>query len=147
MNNRWATIIEEKHGTMPHAELLVQAQKLALANGHTFTKHDGQPFAELLDLEDEVAELAQALRNGEGLRAMHNEMGDVIFSLLNICRASGIDFNAALETFTSRWLARKTLQEQLIFDAGYTWANVPHEVNERIWQQVKAQLKQQEMAA
>jgi tetrapyrrole methylase family protein/MazG family protein len=144
MSERFAQSAKAKLGTMSTSKVMIEAQRSALVLGHTFSKYDGQPFPELLDLEDETKELAQAIRENEGKKAISNEVGDVIFSLLNICRAYEIDFDEALENFAKRWLTRKSIQEDFIFEAGFNWGNVPLEVSEEIWQKVKKQLKQQE---
>jgi len=145
--HRWAAPAKAKLGTMPSARLLIDAMREALMNNHTFTKYDGQDHAELLDLEDEVRELGDAIRNGEGEVAVRNEIGDVIFSMLNVCRAYGVDFDEALDTFASRWLTRKALQEEMIAERGFAWDTIPHEINDEIWQELKQTLKQQETAA
>ncbi len=144
MTDRWAVATQAKLGTLPTARLLVEAMKSAVMHNHTFTKYDGQPDAELLDLEDEVKELTQAIREKEGPKAIQGEIGDVIFSLLNVCRAQNIDFDEALESFAKRWLTRKAMQEEQVFARGFTWETLPLDVSEEIWQSVKKQLKQQE---
>jgi uncharacterized protein YabN with tetrapyrrole methylase and pyrophosphatase domain len=147
MQDRWAAPAKAKLGTMPTARLLIEAMASARLQNHTFTKYDGQPHAELLDLEDEVRELGAAIRDNEGEVAVRNEMGDVMFSVLNMCRAYGIDFDEALDAFATRWLNRKATHEEHIFAQGYTWQTVPTDVNDAVWQSVKKQLKQQENQA
>jgi uncharacterized protein YabN with tetrapyrrole methylase and pyrophosphatase domain len=145
--HRWATPAKAKLGIMPSARLLIEAMREARMNNHTFTKYDGQQHAELLDLEDEVRELGDAIRNGEGEVAVRNEIGDVIFSMLNVCRAYGVDFDEALDTFATRWLTRKALQEEMIAARGYAWDTIPHDISEEIWQELKKTLKKQETQA
>ena len=145
--HRWAAPAKAKLGTMPSARLLIEAMAQARMNNHTFTKYDGQDYAELLDLEDEVRELGDAIRNGEGEVAVRNEIGDVIFSMLNVCRAYGVDFDEALDKFATRWLTRKALQEEMIAERGFAWDTIPLEISEKIWQELKKKLKQQETQA
>lgn len=145
--HRWAAPAKAKLGTMPSARLLIDAMAQARMNNHTFTKYDGKEHAELLDLEDEVRELGDAIRNGEGEVAVRNEIGDVIFSMLNVCRAYGVDFDEALDKFATRWLTRKALQEEVISARGFAWDNIPHDISEEIWQELKKKLKQQETEA
>ena len=145
--DRWAVSAKEKLGTMPTAQLLIEAQRAALACGHTFTKYTGQTQHELLDFEDEVRELCEAVRQGHDVIHLRNEIGDVMFHLLNFCRAKGINFDDTLGKFAERWLARKALQEEKILAAGFTWTTIPLEMNEHIWRDVKAELKQKEYGA
>lgn len=123
--------------------LLQQAQAAALESGHAFCKFSG-PHAALEDLQDEVNELVEAIKENQGKLHVRNEVGDVVFSLINICRQQGIDFEETIEKFASRWLARKSLQEDKIRAAGCDWRTIPPEQNEQIWKQVKKELKQQE---
>jgi uncharacterized protein YabN with tetrapyrrole methylase and pyrophosphatase domain len=85
--------------------------------------------------------LNDAIRGGEDKAHIRNELGDVLFALVNISRREQIDLYQALHTVALRWLRRKALQEQKIEQAGYTWATVPSALNDAIWNEVKAELK------
>ncbi len=122
-------------------QTLQDAQRQALAAGHTFCKVDG-PYRELDDFLDEVHELNEAIRGGENKAHIRNELGDVLFALVNISRREQIDLYQALHTVALRWLRRKALQEQKIAQAGYTWSTVPSALNDAIWNEVKAELKE-----
>lgn len=122
---------------------LMRAQAAAEDAGHTFYRTK-LPHACLDDLLDEVRELDQAIRTNEGHLHVRNEMGDVLFSLVDICRRYNVSFDDALAHMFKRWLARKSLQEKKIKAAGYTWRTVPLELERQFWREVKVELKQSE---
>lgn len=143
MRQFWAEELSQRLGEESPLTLLRDAQQAAQDAGHHFYPVEGDD-AYISSFEGEAAELAEALREGHSKAEIRNEIGDVIFNLINICRLQKIDMNEALDKVQERWFARKLIQERLIREAGYTWRDCPTDVKERIWQDVKRELKQTE---
>lgn len=139
----WAEEMFRRLGGIPAAELLQEAQDAAQAAGHNFYSAGGAE-APLISLDEEVAELLEAIRSGHSTAHIRNEVGDVIFCLINICRLNGVDFAGAMNKAAERWLARKSMQEKKIREAGCNWRTIPPEMSGKIWREIKAELKQQE---
>lgn len=139
----FAREMQAKLGEMHPFDLLTQAQGMAKEVGHDFGSDEG--FTAIDDLEDEVRELREALEDdAQGEKHVRNEIGDVFFSLLNVCRESGIDPHDALQKSAQRWLTRKSVQEQKVEDAGHTWRDLPSEKSCQFWREAKQELKTQE---
>ncbi len=62
-------------------------------------------------LAEELAELEQARREGDEAR-VRDEMGDVLFSIVNFARALGIDAETALRDANEKFYRRFTFMEQ-----------------------------------
>lgn len=62
-------------------------------------------------VEEELGELADAVRSGEASR-MEEEMGDVLFSLVNYCRFIGVDAENALERTNKKFISRFRQMEE-----------------------------------
>jgi uncharacterized protein YabN with tetrapyrrole methylase and pyrophosphatase domain len=148
MNNEerefWADEMAGLLSRLPAAELLAKAQNAAVCAGHEF--YGGGQEKALADLQSEAAELVDAIQGGQSPAHIRNEVGDVIFCLINLCRLHGIDFGNALEKVTERWLTRKSMQEQRIREAGYNWRTVPGGLRQELWREVKVELSQREYA-
>lgn len=136
----WAEKMFGDLGRIPAAELLQKAQDAAQAARHEFYSTQGED-APLVDLEGEVVELLEAIRCNHSTAHIRNEAGDVIFCLINVCRLHGVSFADAMEKTAERWLTRKSMQERRIREAGYNWETIPLELNDKIWQDIKAELK------
>jgi uncharacterized protein YabN with tetrapyrrole methylase and pyrophosphatase domain len=139
----WAEEMFRYLGRLPAVELLQKAQNAAQAAGHQFY---GSQSSEgpLVDLEGEVSELLEAIRCNHSTAHVRNEVGDVIFCLINVCRLHGVDFDNAVEKAAERWLTRKSMQEKKLQEAGCNWRTAPKELRERIWREVKTELKNEE---
>ena len=141
----WAEEMQQKLNEGGDAlTVLAEATQKARANGHNF---GSETLAEALaDLEDEVAELKKAVLEEKTDIRVRNEVGDVLFSLLNICQMQGVNLQEASDALAKRWLNRKAFMEQGLKKNNYTWHNMPHDVCENLWQQAKKELKPTEEA-
>ena len=139
----FAREMKSKVGTMHPFDLLIEAQSKAKEVGHDFGSDEG--FTAIDDLEDEVRELREAIEDeAQGQLYIRNEIGDVFFSLLNVCRENGIDPHESLAKSTERWLTRKSVQEQKVENSGHTWRDLPADKSCQFWREAKQELKQEE---
>ncbi|MBC8121761.1 MAG: nucleoside triphosphate pyrophosphohydrolase [Gemmatimonadaceae bacterium] len=84
-------------------------------------------------LREELGELEQAIA-GETRERQAEELGDVLFTLLNVARWQGIDAEAALRETNRRFLNRFAILEDL---AGASLGDCPPAQLEALWQQAK----------
>ena len=88
--------------------------------------------------EEQVQEAAAALAEGERER-VQEELGDVLFSLVNVARLSSIDAEDALQRAIEKFQRRFTIMESELIARGKSVASVSSTELEQSWEAVKAQ--------
>jgi tetrapyrrole methylase family protein / MazG family protein len=90
----------------------------------------------LAKLEEELSELRAALRAGTP-QQVAEEIGDALFTLVNVARLAGHHPEAALAGSVRKFERRFGRMEQAIAAAGRELAAVPQSEKDRIWETVK----------
>ena len=85
-------------------------------------------------ISEELSELDAAVRGGRGLE---EELGDVLFSVVNLARHLEVDPEKALGEACGRFIRRYTRMEEL---AGGPLSDLSPEKREELWEQAKAEL-------
>jgi MazG family protein len=88
-------------------------------------------------VNEEVAEAAGALLAGDR-RRIQEELGDVLFSVVNVARLSGIDAEEALGAAIEKFRRRFTQMEADLIAQGKSIGNVGQDDMERSWEAAKA---------
>jgi tetrapyrrole methylase family protein/MazG family protein len=91
----------------------------------------------LAKLDEEVAELREALPRGNP-RELESELGDILFTTVNVARFLKIDPEEALRTMVERFSTRFREVERLAQAEGRPLASMGIEDLEVLWQQAKA---------
>ena len=113
---------------------LARAQKLgSRAARHGFDWKDTGGVLE--KLREEMAELEQA-RHGRGV--LEEEIGDLLFTLVNLCRHEGIDAEGALRHANAKFERRFRAVEKRLSDEGQSMASTDAGQLERLWDDVKS---------
>ncbi len=94
-------------------------------------------------VDEEIAELHQAIES-ESTAAQESELGDVLFSLIQIARWQGLDPTAALQGTNRRFIQRFTSVESQAQKPLHSYS--PAELN-AFWQRAKQQLAAQQAKA
>jgi MazG family protein len=89
-------------------------------------------------VEEEIKEAAAVLRTGDGAR-FQEELGDVLFSLVNVARLSALDAEDVLQRAIEKFRRRFTTMESELIARGTSIASVSSEELERSWDAAKAQ--------
>ena len=89
-------------------------------------------------VEEEMREAAHALASGDRAR-LSDELGDVMFSLVNVARLSHIDAEDALRGAIEKFRRRFTEMEEDFVARGKSIHGVSAEELERSWEAAKAQ--------
>jgi tetrapyrrole methylase family protein/MazG family protein len=89
-------------------------------------------------VEEEVREASAALARGDR-EQIQEELGDVLFSLVNVARLSAVDAEEALHGAIEKFRRRFTTMEDDLIARGKSVASVSSEELERSWEAVKAQ--------
>ncbi len=90
----------------------------------------------LQKVEEEMEELAQARKSADK-KAMSEEIGDVLFTMVNLSRHLKINPETALRESTHKFQDRFRFMEQRLHDAGRTADDASLDELEELWQQSK----------
>lgn len=116
---------------------LVRAQRIqSKAARVNFDWPDAQ--AAWAKVEEEVQEAATVLRAGDP-RHFEEELGDVLFSIVNVARLSALDAEDVLQRAIEKFRRRFTAMESELIARGASVASVSSAELERSWNAAKAQ--------
>jgi XTP/dITP diphosphohydrolase/tetrapyrrole methylase family protein/MazG family protein/ATP diphosphatase len=152
VRERWEQIKSEQEGragifhdvpeTLP---ALLQARKLqrrAVAAGFDWPDLDG-PLAkvreELGELEEEVARAGEPRPETEPDGKVVHEVGDLLFTVVNLARRLNVDPELALRGTNERFVQRVERAEQLAQEEGEDWATLPLEAQDRYYELAKGE--------
>jgi MazG family protein len=153
VRERWEAIKTEREGrsgvfhdvpeSLPALLLARKAQRRAAAVGYDWPDLDGPSAKVNEELEELLAELRRAGRPApetEPDRAVEAEVGDLLFTVVNLARFVNVDPELALRAATGRFRARVELAGQLAAEAGETWTDLDLDGQERWYERAKAAL-------
>ena len=131
---RQASVLDGIPSALP---ALMRAEKLgkrAARVGFEWPDVDGA----LAKLDEELAELKAELASADAER-LRDEVGDVLFSVVNVARHLKIDPEAALRDANAKFERRFKRVEALLAAAGHALDNVDLAEMDRLWNQAKAE--------
>jgi MazG family protein len=124
------------HGVGKGLPALMKAQKLQKKAAKVgFDWPDHVPV--LAKIREETAELEAALAEPDDRAALEHELGDLLFSVVNLARKLGIDSEAALAATNERFSRRFAGVEQHISAQGLTLEEASLEQMDAAWDAVK----------
>lgn len=88
-------------------------------------------------IEEEVAELREAVAHEEGMQRIEEEMGDLLFAIANLARKLGIEPESALRKANDKFTKRFTALEGVFQEQGRSVHDATLEQMEEVWGQVK----------
>jgi MazG family protein len=128
-----------KHGALdgipqsaPALLRATRAGEKAGAVGFDWPDADG-PRAKI---DEELRELDEARRGGDR-EQMQRELGDLLFSTVNLARRMGLDAEQALRDSTDRFARRFGHVERTLAAQGRAVSDAPPDEQERLWQSAK----------
>lgn len=153
VRERWEAIKTEQEGrsgvfhdipeTLPALLLARKAQRRAAAVGYDWPDVEGPATKVREELDELLAELERAGRPApetEPDRRVEAELGDLLFTVVNLARFVNVDPELALRATTSRFRGRVELAERLAAEAGETWTELDLEDQESWYEHAKAAL-------
>ncbi len=118
---------------------LMRAQKIlqkSAKSGFEFPVVEGA----IHKLDEEVDELKAAVLSGD-IDGQHEELGDVLFSAVNIARMMGVDSEKALYDACNKFIIRYTLLESLAHERELDMKTASIQQLNSLWEEVKIKLK------
>jgi tetrapyrrole methylase family protein/MazG family protein len=138
-----ASVMDGIPATLPSVLYADKVQRKATALGLDWP--DVAPVWAVVAGELDELRAAVAVATGvegdsvEGDSAVAAELGDVLFSVVNLGRKLGVDTEGALRAATARFRARARAVEARAAEAGIDPAGAPPAVLDRLWAQAKRQ--------
>ncbi|RMI17346.1 MAG: nucleoside triphosphate pyrophosphohydrolase [Calditrichaeota bacterium] len=123
-------------GIPRHLSALLRAQRVQDKAAHV--GFDWEAVQGVLEkIKEEIRELEQSRTPEE----REEEIGDLLFSLVNLCRFYGINAEDALRRTTNKFVARFQYIEERLAEENKVPGSVPLEEMDRLWEQAKQQGK------
>ena len=98
---------------------------------------DWEKTEEVFDkINEEIGELERSFREGEK-RKVKEELGDVLFSLVNLCRHLGLFPEEALNSTTEKFKKRFQYIEERLREMGKTLSDSNLEEMDKLWEEAK----------
>ena len=88
-------------------------------------------------IEEEVAELREAVVHEEGRQRVEEEMGDLLFAIANLARKLGIEPESALRKANDKFTRRFGTLEKSVAESGVAMKDMTLEELEAEWQRAK----------
>ncbi|MDH4344775.1 MAG: nucleoside triphosphate pyrophosphohydrolase [Thermoleophilia bacterium] len=136
-------IFHDVPGSLPALLHARKAQRRAAAVGYDWPDLDGplQKLHEELDeLGHEAARAGRPAPETEPDAHVEGELGDVLFTVVNVARFLNVDPELALRSTTRRFVERVELAERLATEAGESWVELPLDGKERWYEEAKARI-------
>lgn len=142
---KWENIKRSEHGSMSYTDELRHVPKgmPALMRSYKVQKKaanagfDWDDISGAIDkLHEETGEFAQAYAEGNP-EHIREELGDVLFSVVNIARFLKIDPEAALHETSEKFIRRFAEMEQMATDRNQNLKDMSLEEMDKIWEEVK----------
>ena len=115
----------------------IKLQKRAARVG--FDWPDAAPVFQKFD--EELAEIKHEIAIGDQ-KALENEVGDLLFTCVNLARKLGVDAETSLRHANQRFEARFRGIEQILWDENRDITDTPLDELEQLWQRVKVNIAQ-----
>ncbi len=154
VRDRWEQIKSEQEGregifhdvpeSLPALLYARKAQRRAAAAGYDWPDLQG-PLAkvheELAEVEAELARAGRPKPETEPDPKVFDELGDLLFTVVNVTRFANVDPELALRATTKRWRERVELAVELAGARGEDWRRLDLEAQDRYYDQAKEQLR------
>jgi XTP/dITP diphosphohydrolase len=89
-------------------------------------------------VSEEIHEVKHELNNGQEIEKMENEIGDLLFSVINAARLYNVEPETALERTNRKFIKRFNYLEAKAKELNRSLKEMSLEEMERIWQQAKS---------
>ncbi len=99
----------------------------------------GFDWKDIQPVLDKVAEEVEELSRAQNPTERQDEMGDILFALVNVARHLGVNGEMALRSANQKFVNRFNRMEQLAREQGVEFASLDLEHQDALWNQAKAE--------
>lgn len=131
---RSVSVMDDVATSMPALDRAGKLQKRAASVGFDWSSAAGV----IAKLDEEVIELKEAVLSGNEVQ-QHHELGDLLFTCVNLARHLGLDPDASLRDANKRFESRFKFIEQTAARSDKSLAECDITLLEQWWQNAKAQ--------
>jgi MazG family protein len=137
-NNRAQNYLADIPATLPALMRAQKAQKKVARVNFDWAKISDV----ITKVEEEVAETKNAIASGDS-RAIADEIGDLLFAVVNLARKSNLDAETQLQSATDKFISRFSEVERRLRERGKNLGESGLEELDEIWDEVKRAAKPQ----
>jgi MazG family protein len=127
------SVLDGLPATLPALIMAVRLQERAAGVGFDWPDTHGPREK----IGEELVELESEIDTGGDSNRIEEEMGDLLFAVVNLARKTGCDPRAALEKANARFVDRFRKIEELAEERGIEVASAGLNVLDRLWDEVK----------
>jgi tetrapyrrole methylase family protein/MazG family protein len=141
---RWEALKREERGPQGSALAGVPQAMPALARAQIFLARAatvGFQWPQTEDVLDKLGEELKELAQADDLDQKREELGDVLFLLVNLARYLDLDAEEALRQANRKFYQRFTTMEALAHEQGRSLADMPLAEQKALWEASKARLR------
>ncbi len=140
--HNWEEIKRGERGDEDHRSILDNVPKAlpALAQADAYQRRVARVGFDWPDIEGVMAKVAEEVRELRGAadnREGERELGDLLFSIVNLARWLEIDAESALRAANARFARRFVHMEHLCRARGQRLADLPLAEQDKLWEEVK----------
>ena len=96
----------------------------------------------LKKIKEEYTELSQEIKKNDNKKNIKNEIGDLIFSVINLARFIGVDPEESLERTNMKFIKRFNLMEEIIEGEGKDLKKMNLEEMDNYWEKSKEKINE-----
>lgn len=142
---KWENVKSKEHGDTTHTQRLSEVPKAlpALTRSAKVQKRAGETGFEFEDIEGALAKVSEELEEFVQAReeaddaGVREELGDLLFSVVNVSRFAGLDPEECLNSATEKFIKRFGRLEQSAADAGRRLENMTAVELDELWKNSK----------
>ena len=127
------TVTDKLRSIPPMLPALMRAEKVG-KKASCFDFPDADSV--MLKVNEELSELEEALSNNDSM-AIEEEMGDLIFSVVSLCRKIGVEPEVALNKATEKFIKRFSVLEEAVISEGKDITKLDMIELDAIWDRIK----------
>ncbi|MDR0389879.1 MAG: nucleoside triphosphate pyrophosphohydrolase [Spirochaetaceae bacterium] len=127
------SILDEVSSSLPPLEKAYKLQKKAAKSGFDWPDLAGV----MGKLREEMEEVSEVIAAGDSGETLEGELGDLLFSAVNLCRFFKVDPALALQRTNAKFVKRFTHVERRMKEAGAEMKQENLAVMDRYWEEAK----------
>ena len=144
---KWENVKSKEHGNITHTERLKDVPRSlpALIRGEKIQKRAADVGFDWDNIEPAIEKVREELEEFCSAKAeanytgMKEELGDLLFSVINVSRFAGIDPEEALNQSSEKFIERFGMIEKAAMESGRKLEEMSLEEMDALWDEIKSQ--------